>query len=187
MTGEEFKITFTDEKSCAKYMRSMLEAKGVVCPKCGKKPSFFDYYNRGWRCERCNVGWSLTGKTIMAYSKFPLKHWITAIYRMSSVGTLLAKDLQEELEEHTPNNVRVMMLRIRSAMSQYLKENGIRRRLSSAEMTVLRAEHHGIHDENLNLYRDEVVYRKATEDVEDKFNFLLDLCLTHTTDVKLKR
>jgi len=123
----------------------------------------------------------------MAYSKFPLKHWITAIYRMAGNVPLLAKDLQAELGEHTPNHVRVMMLRIRSAMSQYLKENGIRRRLPAAEMTALRAEHHGIHDENLDLYRDERVYRKATKNIEDKFNFLLDLCLTHTTDVKLKR
>jgi len=187
MTDEEFKATFTDEKSCTSYMRSRLELKGVVCPKCGGRPSCFDYCNRIWRCDKCKVGWSLTGKTVMAYSKFPLKHWITTIYRMSESGVLLAKDLQAELEEHTPNHVRVMMLRVRSAMSQYLKENGIRRRLPAAEMTALRAEHHGINDENLDLYRDERIYKKATEDIEDKFNFLLDICLTHTTDVKLKR
>lgn len=187
MTEEEFKTTFTDENSCVCYMRSRLESIGVVCPKCGKRPSYFDYYNRGWRCERCNVGWSLTGKTVMAYSKFPLKHWITAIYMMSGNANLLAKDLQDVLNENAPNHVRVMMLRIRSAMSQYLKENGIRRRLPAAVMSKLRSEHHGIHDENLDLYRDELVFKKSTIDVDDKFKLLLDICLTHTTDVKLKR
>jgi len=187
MTKEEFETRFIDDLSCAEYMRKRLESDDMVCPECGSSAFYFNSFGRRWQCNKCGKTKGLTSETVMAYSKFPLKHWITAIYRMSENKPLLAKDLQAELGEHTPNHVRVMMLRIRSAMSQYLKENGIRRRLPATEMTVLRAEHHGVHDENLELYRDERIYKKATGDVEDKFNFLLDICLTHKTDVKLNR
>ena len=190
MTEEEFSNKFPDEKSCVTYIRNILESTmSLICDKCEGGKLYFDNTNRCWNCRKCGKRKSLTTETIFAYSKFPLMYWMKVIYHLSNNKDMFTvNQLQEILNEHTPNHVRIMHMRIRSAMLQYLKENKIKCSVNKKTKSQINFVYKGISEETSKLYIAEYVYRSLPENEgDDAFDNLLKICLTHTTDVKLKR
>lgn len=187
MEKEEFESIISNEQSCVDYLRKRIKSYGMVCPECGSSKFAFDSYNRRWRCKECKKQRNLTSGTIMAFSKFPLKHWIATIHYMATNSAINARGLKDILGVNTPNHVRVMQLRIRSAMSQYLRENKIKGKVTEEDISTINITFGGVTKEYEQLYIDELLYKRHTKDIEDKFEFLLDICLTHMTDVKLLR
>lgn len=188
MSEEEFNIMFPDEESCIAYFRKIREDMGNACPKCGCTSSYYVNYNNCWRFK-CNHVKTLRSGTVMQASKLSYKTWLTAIYYMSSSErSMPANEFKEKLGINTPNHVRIVQMRIRDAMSKYLKDHKIIRRIGKDALTQINFIYKGVADENLQYYIDEYIFKHRPENADEKgFENLVKACLNYSTEVKLKR
>lgn len=107
---------------------------------------------------------------------------------MSCDEMMSAKDFKEKIGINTPNHVRILQMRIRDAMSQYLKANGVRRIVGQDAEREINFIFKGIAKENRHYYICEYVFRHRPENAGDAcFENLVKACVNYSTDVKLKR
>lgn len=187
MTEEIFKEKYSNEESCIDYFRQLRESDGNVCAKCGCSKSNFDITNNCWRFS-CGHVKTLRSGTVMQASKLPYRTWLAAIYYMSCDRMMPANEFKEKLGINTPNHVRILQMRIRDAMSQYLKANKIRRVVGKDALTEINFIYKGIAEENKQYYVCEYIFRHRPENAGDAcFENLVKACMNYSTEVKLKR
>lgn len=187
MTEIEFENRFPDEASCIAYFRQIRESEGIVCSKCGCSNYFFDKSNRSW-VFKCGHATTIRSGTIMQASRLSCKIWLKSIYLMSCESMMPANKFKEKIGINTPNHVRILQMRIRDAMSQYLKANGVRRGVSNDAEREINSIFNGIAKENRHYYVCEYVFRHRPENVGDAcFENLVKACMNYSTDVRLKR
>lgn len=187
MTENEFEKRFPDEASCIAYLRQIRESEGNVCSQCGCTDYFYDKVSRSWRFK-CGHVKTIRSGTIMQASRLSCKIWLKSIYLMSCENMMPANKFKEKIGINTPNHVRILQMRIRDAMSQYLKANGVRRVVGKDAEREINSIFNGIAEENRQYYICEYVFRHRPENVGDAcFENLVKACVSYTTDVKLKR
>lgn len=187
MTENDFNERFPDEESCIKYFRQIRESGDNVCAKCGCTNSFFANFTKSWMFK-CGHVKTLRSGTVMQASKLPYRTWLAAIYYMSCDRMMPANEFKEKLGINTPNHVRILQMRIRDAMSQYLKANKIRRVVGKDALTEINFIYKGIAEENKQYYVCEYIFRHRPENAGDAcFENLVKACMNYSTEVKLKR
>jgi len=187
MTEEEIEEKFPNEESSIAYFKQIRESGENICAKCGCPHSFFANYTKSWMFK-CGHVKTLRSGTVMQASKLPYRTWLKAIYYMSTGNIMPANEFKEKLGINTPNHVRILQMRIRDAMSQYLKANKIRRKVGKDTLTEINFIYKGVAEENLQYYIDEYIFRHRPENAGDAgFENLVRACMDYSTDVKLKR
>lgn len=83
MEINDFFTDFATEESCRLYFKSLREAKGISCRKCGGFQHYWmDTLDR-WQCKSCRKSVGLKCGTVMENSNLPYKTWLWALYFMT--------------------------------------------------------------------------------------------------------
>lgn len=76
--------TFTDEKKCLDYLRSIRWHEKEYCPFCGCTKIYHFKDGINYKCSECRQHFSLKVGTIFEGSKISLQKWFMAVYLITS-------------------------------------------------------------------------------------------------------
>lgn len=72
---------FPDEATARAYLEARLWPKGTVCPTCGQPDRITNRKREGfYRCNRCQIDFTVRTGTIFERSHVPLHKWVYAMY-----------------------------------------------------------------------------------------------------------
>ena len=71
---------FPDEPSARKYLEGRLWPNGVTCPECKSKERITTRKDGFYRCNACNLDFTVRTGTIFERSHVPLHKWLYAMY-----------------------------------------------------------------------------------------------------------
>ena len=78
-TFQLFKM-FPDQETARKYLESRLWPKGVKCPHCGEAKRIGTRKGGFYRCNACQLDFTVRTGTIFERSHVPLHKWLYAMY-----------------------------------------------------------------------------------------------------------
>lgn len=71
---------FPDEESARAYLESRLWSKGVTCPTCAGRDRITPRKQGFYRCNKCQLDFTIRTGTIFERSHIPLHKWLYAMY-----------------------------------------------------------------------------------------------------------
>ncbi|MGH7757044.1 MAG: IS1595 family transposase [Thermoplasmata archaeon] len=86
-TALDFHARFATEEACVEYFTKLRWPDGFTCPKCGGKEHWWLKKRELYDCKACRHQTSLTAGTSLEGTRKPLRHWLYAMFLMTSQKT----------------------------------------------------------------------------------------------------
>jgi transposase-like protein len=108
---------FPDAESARKYLEGRLWPNGVICPTC-KSGERITTRKRGfYRCNACQLDFTVRTGTIFERSHVPLHKWIVAMYLFAVETEISSIRLADEIKI-TQKSAWTVLNRVREATAQ---------------------------------------------------------------------
>lgn len=121
---------FPANADCIKYLEKIKWKGAPVCPYCGS--SKYSPYKSGirYKCNKCNMSFSVTVKTVFHRTRLDLQKWFLAIHFILNGEYLLsARELGKQLDV-TKDTALLLLNKIRKA---YAEDNQLLIKISNNE------------------------------------------------------
>lgn len=110
---------FPDEQACIDHLIAVRWPEGFVCQHCGHHGGYYLQARRAFECEHCQRQQSIRSGTLFEKTLVPLREWFLAIHLLAtSKKGISALALQRQLPKHQENTIRLMLKKLKGAMSQ---------------------------------------------------------------------
>lgn len=120
-TFELFQM-FPDAESARLYLESRLWPDGVACPTCRKGERITTRKGGYYRCNACNLDFTVRTGTVMDRSHIPLHKWLGAMLLVAKNPDISSLALASELEL-TPKSASLTIKRIYEAATPLLEKH----------------------------------------------------------------
>ncbi len=120
-TFELFQM-FPDAESARLYLESRLWPNGVICPTCRKGERITTRKGGYYRCNACNLDFTVRTGTVMDRSHIPLHKWLGAMLLVAKNPDISSLALASELEL-TPKSASLTIKRIYEAATPLLEKH----------------------------------------------------------------
>ncbi len=113
---------FPDAESARLYLESRLWPNGVTCPTCRKGERITTRKGGYYRCNACNLDFTVRTGTVMDRSHIPLHKWLGAMLLVAKNPDISSLALASELEL-TPKSASLTIKRIYEAATPLLEKH----------------------------------------------------------------
>lgn len=120
-TFELFQM-FPDQETARLYLESRLWPNGVTCPTCRKGERITTRKGGYYRCNACNLDFTVRTGTVMDRSHIPLHKWLGAMLLVAKNPDISSLALASELEL-TPKSASLTIKRIYEAATPLLEKH----------------------------------------------------------------
>lgn len=108
---------FPDAESARKYLEGRLWPNGATCPTCKSRERITTRKRGFYRCNACQLDFTVRTGTIFERSHIPLHKWIAAMYLFAVEAEISSIRLADEIEI-TQKSAWSMLARIKEATAQ---------------------------------------------------------------------